>query len=246
MKAQTGQVFEAVLFDLDGVLTPTVDAHKWAWAQLFTAVLPQWPGVLAYTDRDYALLLDGRPRYEGVTAVLASRGIDLPYGQPSDGPEQLTVCGLGNRKDALFRAQLAHGLLPYPGSLRCLDEVMAAGLSVAVVSGSQNAAAVLAAAGLASRFAVVVDGMVAAARGLPGKPAPDTYLEAAHRLGAAPARAIVVEDAVSGVQAGRAGGFGLVVGVDRGAGHQALSEAGANLVVDDLGQLGPKWWEVSE
>ena len=222
----------AVLFDLDGVLTPTVEAHKRAWAQLFSAVLP--PTVAQYTSDDYMRLVDGRPRYDGVRAVLASRGLQLPDGAPGDPPEADTVCGLGNRKDAVFRAELARGLAPYPGSLLFVDALH---LPMAVVSGSRNARAVLAAAGLEHMFDVVVDGLVAEQLGLAGKPAPDTFSEAARRLGVTNSQAVVIEDALNGVQAGQAGGFGLVVGVDRGAGRDALLANGADIVVDDLAQL---------
>ena len=232
------KAFRAVLFDLDGVLTPTVDAHRHAWARLFSDVFTgDWADVAPYTDDDYAKLVDGRPRYDGVRAVLASRGIVLPEGSPDDDPSAETVCGLGNRKNAVFAQELAKGLAPYPGSMRFLDAVQAAGLAVAVVSGSRNARAVLQAAGLQDRFTVVVDGLVAAARSLPGKPLPDTFLEAARQLGVAPAQAVVIEDAIGGVAAGRAGGFGLVVGVNRGSGKEALLSGGADQVVDDLSDM---------
>ena len=237
-KSEAWRAFDAVLFDLDGVLTPTIGAHRAAWAALFGAVfVGEWGGVAPYTDDDYARLVDGRPRYDGVRAVLASRGLSLPDGTPDDPPDARTVCGLGNRKDALFRAALAAGLLPYPGSLKFLDAVEAAGLKTAVVSGSRNAGAVLEATGLAGRFKVVVDGLVAAELGLAGKPSSATFLEAAAELGVQHARAIVIEDALSGVEAGVIGRFGLVIGVDRGAGREALLQHGADIVVNDLAEL---------
>lgn len=228
----------AVLFDLDGVITPTAEIHMHAWARLFTDELLARGVAEPYTDADYFTYIDGKPRYDGVRAMLASRGIVLPEGSPSDAPELETVCGLGNRKNSVFTAVLeAEGIAAYPGSLTFLDAVEQAGLQVAVVSSSKNAEVVLRAAGLRERFPVVMDGVVAAHEGIAGKPAPDTYVEAGRLLGCSPAECVVVEDAHSGVEAGRSGDFGLVLGVDRGIGHQALIDAGADVVVDDLGDL---------
>ncbi|MGO2658208.1 HAD family hydrolase [Mycetocola reblochoni] len=235
----TLSTFRALLFDLDGVLTPTAEVHMRAWSRLFTPVLAAH-GVAPYTDDDYFAHIDGRPRYDGVRALLASRGISLPDGTADDAPEQDTVAGLGNRKNAMFAAELAeHGVEPYPGSLLLLDAAIQDGLSVAVVSSSRNADAVLRAAGIRDRFGVVVDGTVAAAEGLPGKPDPATYLDAAAKLGLSAAECVVVEDATSGVASGAAGRFGLVVGVDRGVGVDTLVAAGAQLVVTDLADLVP-------
>ena len=230
--------YDAVLFDLAGVITPTADLHMRAWAEMFTAFLDSHGVSEPYTDDDYFAYVDGKPRYDGVRSFLHSRGIDIPEGEPSDPPDAETVCGLGNRKNDVFNAVLARdGIAPYPGSVRLLDALAERGTAVAVVSSSKNARTVLAAAHLTDRFEVVVDGVVAAELGLPGKPRPDTFLHAAERLGAPAARAVVVEDAVSGVAAGRAGDFGLVVGVDRGAGERTLLDAGADVVVADLGDL---------
>lgn len=227
----------ALLFDLDGVLTPTADVHMRAWSRLFTPYLAAL-GVDAYTEQDYFAYIDGKPRYDGVRSLLESRGIDLPQGTPDDSPDADTVCGLGNRKNAEFTAELTeHGVEPYPGSLRFLDAAMAAGVSVAVVSSSANATSVLRTAGILDRFPVVVDGLVARQDGLAGKPAPDTYLDAASRFGLTAAECVVVEDATSGVEAGRNGAFGLVIGVDRGAGADALRAHGADVVVQDLDEL---------
>lgn len=229
----------AILFDLDGVLTPTADVHMHAWSRLFSPYLESL-GVPGYTDADYFTYIDGRPRYDGVRTLLASRGIVLPEGLPTDPPEADTVCGLGNRKNAVFTTVLVEeGVTPYPGSLDFLDAVTRLGLAVAVVSSSRNAVPVLVAAGLRDRFEVVVDGLVAAQDGIAGKPAPDTYVHAGARLGFAPAQCVVVEDASSGVRAGRAGDFGLVIGVDRGVGVQTLLDAGADGVVADLAELVP-------
>ena len=227
------------LFDLDGVLTPTVEIHKRAWRELFEAEL-RAAGVEPYVEADYFSSLDGRPRYAGVAAVLASRQIELPWGSPSDPATAHTVCGLGNRKNELFREVLARdGIAGYPGTLRLLERLSSLGRNLAVVSSSRNTPEVLAASGLADLFPVVIDGVVAAKRGLAGKPAPDTYLAAAAALGLTAADCAVFEDAESGVAAGRAGEFGLVIGVDRGAGEQALRDSGADLVVDDLAELLP-------
>ncbi|KQU68063.1 HAD family phosphatase [Phycicoccus sp. Root101] len=235
--------YDAALFDLDGVLTPTAEVHMRAWDVMFNDYLrsrkegrdeDQQP----YTEQDYFDFVDGKPRYDGVRSFLASRGITLPDGTPDDAPELETVCGLGNRKNAAFSAVLRdEGVTPYPASVALLDHLRERGTAVAVVSSSRNAPAVLAAAGLADRFEVVVDGQVAAAAGLPGKPAPDTYLYAAEQLGVTKERSVVLEDALSGVQSGRAGDFGLVVGVDRGAGAQPLLDGGADVVVSELDEL---------
>ena len=233
----------AVLFDLDGVLTPTADVHMRAWEQLFAGVLerlPEHPEAdrSPYTERDYYQHVDGRPRYEGVQAFLRSRGIDLPHGTPEDSPDEVTVCGLGNRKNVLFNEILdAEGIRPYPGSVALLDDLERRGTPVAVVTSSRNGPHVLRTAGLTERFKVLVDGSVATEQGLAGKPEPDTFRYAAEQLGVEPARCAVVEDAVSGVTAGARGGFGVVVGVDRGVGADALHQAGADVVVNDLAEL---------
>lgn len=248
--------YDAALFDLDGVLTPTADVHMRAWERMFTDYLAaradaageaedaaEAPRPAPYVESDYFDYIDGKPRYDGVRAFLASRHITLPEGTPEDAPGLETVCGLGNRKNDVFNEVLAaEGVTPYPGSLALLDALGAEGadgVQMAVVSSSKNAPAVLAAAGIADRFEVVVDGAVAASQGLPGKPAPDTFWRAAQALGVPRERCVVLEDAHSGVQAGAAGGFGLVVGVDRGAGADALRASGADLVVDDLAELLP-------
>lgn len=219
--------FGAVLFDLDGVITPTAAIHERAWGELFAD--------RGYTRADYLDHIDGKPRYDGVRAFLASRGIDLPWGAPDDPPGDDTVCALGNRKNALFNEILEREpLQAYPGTVEVLDLLDRLGTPQAIVSSSKNARAVLAAAGMGERFAVIVDGAAAAEEGLPGKPAPDTFLRAAALLGADPAKSVVVEDASSGVAAGAAGGFAVVVGVDRGGNAEALAAAGASIVVSDL------------
>lgn len=236
---------DAVLFDLDGVITPTAEVHMRAWSEMFNDFLrgsADGGGDRSpYTDADYFAHVDGKPRYDGVRDFLASRGIGIPEGDDADEPDRVTVRGLGNRKNDAFNAVLERdGVEAYPGSVRLLDHLRDLDLPLAVVSSSANAPAVLEAAGLADRFRTVVDGAVAKAEGLPGKPAPDTFVRAAEVLGTTPAGAVVLEDAVSGVRAGRAGDFALVVGVDRGAGVQVLTDAGADVVVPDLGDLVPQ------
>lgn len=228
--------YNAYLFDLDGVITPTVDVHRLAWRETFVEVFSEF-GVAPYVDADYFASLDGRPRFEGVAVLLATRGLKLPLGSDSDDATD-TVRGIGNRKNRRFIEVLERdGIAAYPGTLRLLDRLDALGSSLAVVSSSRNAEPVLRAAGLRDRFPVVVDGVVAARDGLAGKPSPDTYLRAASDLRVDPARCVVLEDAASGVLAGKNGEFGRVVGVDRGAGATALLQAGAHLVVDDLEEL---------
>ncbi|MGC1206681.1 MAG: HAD-IA family hydrolase [Ornithinimicrobium sp.] len=230
--------YDAALFDLDGVLTPTAEVHMHAWAQMFTEFLADYPGQSAYSDQDYFDHVDGKPRYEGVATFLASRGIELPFGDASDQPGAESVCGLGNRKNAVFTAVLARdGIAPYPGSLQLIDHLETLGVHQAVVSSSKNAPDVLAAAAIAERFPVVVHGGIAAEKGIAGKPQPDTYTYAAEQLGVPTQRCVVFEDAISGVQAGAAGDFGLVIGVDRGAGSDALKSNGADVVVSDLAEL---------
>ncbi len=217
----------AVLFDLDGVITPTAIIHEQAWAELFADH--------DYQPADYLAHIDGKPRYDGVATFLASRGVELPFGSPTDGPDAVTVCGLGNRKNELFNQILDRDRLdPYPGTVAVLDLLEANAMATAIVSSSRNARRVLAAAGMGERFPVIVDGETAAAEGIAGKPAPDMFLRAAELLGVAPDRCVVVEDAVAGVQAGAAANFAFVLGVDRGGNRAALTEAGADLVVDDL------------
>ena len=227
--------FDAVLFDLDGVLTPTAEVHMHAWQSMFEELFAGWDITPPYTERDYFDHLDGKKRYDGVASLLRSRDVEVPWGDPSDDPTTDTVCGIGNRKNAVFERVLrAEGIAAYPGSLRLLDVLRAAGTPVAVVSSSKNAEEVLAAAGIRERFAVVMDGVIAERDHLASKPAPDVFVEAARMLGVDPVRSAAVEDALSGVQSAAAGGFALVVGVDRGAGAEALAEAGAHVVVQDL------------
>ena len=237
--------YEAVLFDLDGVLTATARLHAAAWTRLFDGYLAERAAAESapfrpFEPRDYARYVDGRPRYDGVRAFLASRGITLPDGAPGDPPGDGTVCGLGNRKQAFFHDVLAgEGADIIPGTVAVVRHLRRRGVRTAVVSSSRNCAAILESAGLAGLFELQVDGVVAAELGLAGKPAPDTFLHAARTMGIAPARAAVVEDAIAGVAAGRAGGFGLVVGIDRAGVPDELARAGADLVVTDLADTLP-------
>jgi beta-phosphoglucomutase family hydrolase len=240
--AITPERFDAVLFDLDGVLTETARVHAAAWKKTFDEFLqhravernePFQPFDIA---TDYAIYVDGKPRYEGVRSFLASRGIELPYGDPDAPPNQTTICGLGNRKNELFNEVLASdGVEVYQGSVALVRHLRSQGIKTAVVSSSKNCLTVLNATGITELFEVRVDGEVAARLHLTGKPAPDTFLKAAEELGVDPKRAVVVEDALSGVEAGRAGGFGLVIGINRQGNAEALTQHGADAVVDDLG-----------
>ncbi len=230
--------YDAALFDLDGVLTPTAEVHMRAWQRLFIDFLASRGIAEPYQQSDYFDYIDGKPRYDGVRSFLTSRGVTMADGDPADGPGVQTVCGLGNRKNAFFAAVLAdEGVKAYPGSVALLDHLAGRGTRVAVVSSSRNAPAVLKAAGLDDRFTVVVDGEVAEGLGLAGKPSPETFAYAAEQLGVSVERSVVLEDALSGVAAGHAGGFGLTVGVDRGVGADRLTESGADVVVSDLDEL---------
>ncbi len=234
----------ACLFDLDGVLTQTALVHNAAWKQTFDSFLRDWsaaqgvPFVPFDSGADYHRYVDGRQRADGVRTFLASRGITLPEGAPDDPGTAATVNGIGNRKNVLVLEHIAAGHVQvYPGSVRYLEAARAAGLRRAVVSASANCRDVLRAANIEHMLEVRVDGVVARELGLPGKPQPDTFLEGARRLGVEPAACVVFEDALAGVAAGRAGGFGYVVGVDRVGQAAELKEQGADLVVTDLADL---------
>ena len=230
-------LYKAVLFDLDGVLTDTARVHSTAWKATFDRFLAELhPHQHPFTiEGDYLTHVDGRPRYRGVEAFLRSRDLELPWGSPQDSPSWTTVCGIGNHKNRLVAELIAReGVSVYPGSKALLDYLIEQGMPIAIVTSSANAGLVLGGAGLGELFPIRVDGQMAAKLGLKGKPDPDPFLKAAELLGVAPAEAVVVEDAVSGVRAGRAGGFGLVLGVDRHSERAALLAAGADVVVEDL------------
>ena len=229
---------QACLFDLDGVLTQTAKEHAAAWKQMFDEFLARHGQPPFDIVADYDAYIDGRLRADGTRAFLASRGIPLPEGSPDDPPEAETIHGLSNRKNAILLERLHRlGVQVYPGSVEYLRAVRAAGLKVAVVSASANTREVLAAAGLADQFDTIVDGIIAQRDGLKGKPAPDTYLAGAKALQEPTSNAAVFEDAISGVEAGRAGGFGFVVGVDRVGQRDALLQHGASIVVNDLSEF---------
>ena len=236
--------YDAVLFDLDGVLTRTAGVHAAAWKKLFDAFLQHdaarsgEPFVPFDIQVDYRRYVDGKPRQDGVAAFLESRGIRLPAGSPGDGPDKRTAQALGKLKDRYFRQHLdEHGVEAYEASIELVRALRAQEVRTAVVSSSRNCAAALEAAGISDLFDTRVDGNDLVSLGLKGKPAPDTFLEAARRLGVEASRAVVVEDAIAGVAAGRAGRFGVVIGVDRSGRSQALREAGADVVVTDLAQV---------
>lgn len=230
--------YDAALFDLDGVITPTAEVHMRAWARMFGEFLESRGIAEPYVDDDYFTYVDGKPRYDGVRSFLESRGIDLPEGKPTDLLTAETVAGLGNRKNAVFEQILeSEGVEAYPGSVKLVQALVERGTKVAIVSSSRNAPAVLKAAKMLDYFPVIVDGRVAAERYLAGKPAPDTFLDAARQLDVPKERAVVLEDALSGVAAGHAGAFGLVIGVNRGVGADKLLASGADVVVDDLEEL---------
>jgi beta-phosphoglucomutase family hydrolase len=234
----------ACLFDLDGVLTRTATVHAAAWKQMFDEFLELWSTrtgqkfVPFDAGADYDNYVDGRPRLEGTRGFLRSRGIDLPDGSPDDPPGELTVNGLSNHKnDLVLRLLREGGVEVYEGSVRYVHAVRDAGLGTAVVSSSANTAEVLEAAGISHLFDARIDGVVAAERHLAGKPAPDGFLAGATALGVGPDSAAVFEDALAGVEAGRAGGFALVVGVDRVGQADELRRHGADVVVGDLSEL---------
>ena len=236
--------YDAVLFDLDGVVTDTAGIHATCWKQMFDEYLQKRASHRGEAFRpfdlvtDYRLYVDGKPRFDGVRDFLSSRGIQLPEGDADDPAEVETVCGLGNRKDDLVNQVIAEvGVEPYEGTVRFIHQLRRNGFKIAVVTSSQNCSAVLKAARLDHLFEVRVDGNSIHEQGLAGKPAPDTFLVAARLLGVEPIRAVVIEDAISGVQAGVNGNFGLVIGIARKGNAEELKHHGAHLVVDDLAEL---------
>ena len=240
----TWNKFDAVLFDLDGVLTATAKVHATCWKEMFDKYLQKRASETGEAFQpfeiatDYGLYVDGKPRYNGVRDFLVGRNIELPEGNPDDSPRTETVCGLGNRKNEMINAVIdSDGVEAYEGSIKLVRRIRQEGIKVAVVTSSQNCDAVLKAAGIANLFEVRVDGNVLHAQNLSGKPAPDAFLAAARILGVDPKRAVVIEDAISGVQAGRNGGFGLVIGVARKGDSEELKKNGADLVVKDLSEL---------
>lgn len=238
--------YDAVIFDLDGVVTDTAKVHAAAWKALFDDYLQtrtlqfNEPFRPFDIEEDYASYLDGKPRYDGVECFLRSRGIVLAHGDPANGPERETVCGLGNRKDRIFSKVLReNGVDVFDSTVRLARELEALRIWRAVASSSKNCRSVLQIAGLGNLFDTMVDGLLSADLSLKGKPNPDIFLKCGELLGAAPERTVVVEDAISGVQAGRDGGFGLVIGIDRAGLGAQLQKNGADVVVTDLLNVDP-------
>ena len=240
-KAISKDRFDAVLFDLDGVITATAKVHAACWKKMFDEFLrrrPDEPFSSFDIQTDYPTHIDGKLREDGVRSFLQSRGIYLPEGDPADPPSYETVHGLGKLKDRMFKEILrTEGVEVYEGAVELVNQLRGQEIKTGVVSASKNCKSVLEAASIDHLFDVRVDGEVANQLKLPGKPAPDKFLKAAQQLGVKPERAVVVEDAISGVQAGRAGGFGLVVGVDRKGQAEELKKNGAHIVVTDPGEL---------
>jgi beta-phosphoglucomutase family hydrolase len=243
-RAITRDRYDAVLLDLDGVITDTADLHAACWKQMFDEYLQKRATERGEAFRpfdlatDYRLYVDGKPRFDGVRDFLTSRGIHLPEGSPDDPPQAETVGGLGNRKNDLVNKAIQEiGVEPYEGSVKLIHQLRHRGFKIAVVTSSQNCEAVLTAARLNAFFDERVDGNLIHAQQLAGKPAPDTFLIAAKLLGVEPARAVVIEDAISGVQAGSSGNFGLVIGIARKGNADELQHHGAHLVVTDLNEL---------
>jgi beta-phosphoglucomutase family hydrolase len=237
-------LYEAVLLDLDGVITDTARIHAACWKQMFDEYLQNRATRKGEMFRpfdlatEYRLYVDGKPRYDGVRDFLKARNIQLPEGSPDDPPQAETVAGLGNRKNELVNKIIEDkGVEPYEGSVELIRQLRSRGFKIAVVTSSQNCTAVLKSAKVDDFFDAQVDGNVIHAQHLAGKPAPDTFLMAAKLLGVEPAQAVVIEDALSGVEAGSAGGFGLVIGVARMGNAEELMQHGAHLVVNDLGEL---------
>jgi beta-phosphoglucomutase family hydrolase len=242
--AITHDAYDAVLFDLDGVITDTASLHASCWKQMFDEYLAKQAIQSGQAFRpfdlsnDYRLYVDGKARFDGVRDFLKSRGMKLPEGSSDDPPNTETVGGLGNRKNDLVNKAIEDvGVKPYEGSVRLIDQLRRDGFKVAVVTSSQNCDAVLAAAKLDDFFAVRVDGNTMRSQHLAGKPAPDMFLTGAKLLHADPARTVVIEDAISGVEAGSNGHFGLVIGVARKGNAEELSRHGAHVVVNDLSEL---------
>ncbi len=236
--------FETVIFDMDGVITKTATTHAAAWKKMFDEFLQKRAEILGegfqeFKQADYLVFLDGKPRYKGVASFLESRGIELPLGESTDAPVLETICGLGNRKNEAFNEVIARdGVEVYESTAKMLEDLKAAGIKLGVASSSKNCTTVLEAVDLLKTFEACVDGVLSAELGLSGKPEPDIFTTACEMLGSTPAKSIVVEDAVSGVQAGAKGKFGLTLGIARENNEKELAENGADVVVKDLDDVG--------
>jgi beta-phosphoglucomutase family hydrolase len=234
---------DAVIFDMDGVVTRTAGLHAQAFRRLFDEYLDSRrargePHGAFDPIRDYLAWLDGKPRYDGVQSFLESRGIRIPFGAREDGNDEETICGLGNRKDSYFEEMLnTDGVEVFESTVERISELRALGARTALGTSSRHGGRIMGMTGITHLFDFIGDGNTILERSLRGKPSPDLFLEAAGELGLAPSRISVVEDAVAGVEAGRRGGFARVIGVNRGDNHEALEEAGADMVVDDLAEL---------
>lgn len=248
--------FDAVIFDLDGVITKTADVHSRAWKRMFDEFLMQYaeknnlPFKEFTHESDYLPFVDGKPRYKGVASFLESRGIDIPFGEASDDPAMETVCGLGNRKNEKFHETLqAEGVDVFPSTVALIKQLKEEGYHIGVASSSKNCEVVLKAAGLLELFETRVDGVVSVELNLKGKPESDIFTTAADNMGVTYYRSVIVEDAVSGVQAGRNGRFGLVLGIARENNHAELKKNGADVVVSDLEEMPlesiSKWFELN-
>ncbi|MEJ2671784.1 MAG: beta-phosphoglucomutase family hydrolase [Deltaproteobacteria bacterium] len=242
MPTVTPDKFDAVLFDLDGVLTATAKIHASAWKQAFDEFLEKRAGGKSFKPfdlhSDYEDYVDGKPRYDGAKSFLDSRNIQVPYGDPQDTPDKETVCGIANRKDELFNeAVKKESVEVFEGTIAWIRHLRQVGIKTAVVSSSKHCEAIIKNAGIDNLFDTRMDGKVAEGLKLKGKPAPDTYLKAAEMLGVKAPQAVVVEDALSGVESGRNGGFGLVIGVDRKHDAEALRQHGADVVVTDVREM---------
>lgn len=247
-KVLKADCYDAMLFDMDGVITRSAVSHGSLWKDVLDEFLGEFsarnniPFRAFDTDLDYHNFMDGKPRYDGVCSFLVSRGIALPFGEPSDDEHTHTCCGLGNRKNRRFKDHLeTYGVELFDSTVKMIQRFRAGGKRVAVVSASKNCEAVLRKAGLLDLFDVMVSGREAAAMSLAGKPAPDTYQKAAELLNTAMERSVVFEDSATGIQAGKAAGAGYVVGIDRAADAEALLWYGADVVVPDLSDLHLDW-----
>jgi len=240
----TPDKFDAVLFDLDGVITDTARMHAACWKVMFNTYLKRRAETSGEKyipfeiETDYLNYVDGKPRYDGVRDFLASRNIALDEGTPGSRATEESVCGLGNRKNELVNLRIQmHGIKIFQSSLDFVEYIISSGIKTAIVSSSANSRTVLEAAGIIDLFPVIVDGVTAKEKGLNGKPSPDMFIEAANSLDVEPGKTVVVEDAISGVQAGRNGNFGLVIGIARKDNSDELKENGADLVIRDLGEI---------
>lgn len=243
MNQQMEPEFESVVFDLDGVITKTAKTHSAAWKKMFDNYLKMRKikydePFNEFTQKDYLKYVDGKPRYDGVASFLKSRDIDIPWGSPEDDAGKETVCGLGNQKNETFMEVLKNeGAETYPSTVELIEELFRAGIKLGVASSSKNCKAVLEAVGLEKYFGARVDGVVSAELGLNGKPEPDIFTKACEILGSTPENSIIVEDAVSGVQAGAKGNFGLTLGIAREDNTEELRKNGADAVVEDLEEI---------